>query len=321
VARRRDPTRPSLPTTKRLFAHSGNRCAFHGCTATLIDGSTVVGQVCHIKGARPGSARYDAKQSAADRHGFGNLILMCGPHHDVIDDKENEESYPVDLLLKMKADHESRTANIDDDFAERAAHLLINQPVTSVNQSGGITAGTVRADTINVYASDATHTLRGTERESISSSALQIEVGETGRFSNFSREGMNLYKLTRVLNIKVENIDKRWPVTSCKVYIIGIEPSEYSGPWILKEGFSLSAGEHLFIPLVSYGEAREPDKDPCGDSFMVIRVPEPSPKLSAHSCHVLTLRVTSLDTAPCELQCKLWVDQAGKLRIQKLPSC
>jgi hypothetical protein len=216
VARRRDPTGPSLPTIKRLFAHSDNRCAFPRCTATLMDGSTVVGKVCHIKGARPGSARYDAKQSAAERHGFGNLILMCGRHHDVID--ADEEAYTVDRLWKMKADHESRAANIDDDFAEQAAHLLINQRVTSVNQSGGITAHTVRADainlahTINVHSPATPRSVQGTEQESVSSSALQIEVGESGRFSNFRKEGTNLYRLTRVLNIKIENIDKRWPV-------------------------------------------------------------------------------------------------------------
>jgi hypothetical protein len=113
-----------------------------------MDGSTVVGKVCHIKGAKPGSARYDAQQSAAKRHGFDNLILMCGRHHDVID--ADEEAYTVDRLLKMKADHESRAAaSIDDDFAERAAHLLINQSVISLNQSGGIIA-----HTINLHSTD-----------------------------------------------------------------------------------------------------------------------------------------------------------------------
>jgi hypothetical protein len=136
-----DPTRPSGPTVKRLFALSGNRCAFPKCTATLIDGSTVVGRICHIKGARPGSARYDEQQSAVDRHSFENLILMCGRHHDVIDD--DEESYTVERLLKIKADREAQAVSIDDAFAERASHLLIDQSVTSENQSGGITAHTV----------------------------------------------------------------------------------------------------------------------------------------------------------------------------------
>jgi hypothetical protein len=141
VASRHDPTGPSVPTIKRLFAHSGNRCAFPRCPAALIEGSTVVGEICHIKGAKPGSARHDDQQSVAERHGFDNLILMCRKHHTVIDD--DDEAYTVDRLLKMKADHESHAEGIEADFAERAAQLLVNQPVVSVNQSGGITAHTV----------------------------------------------------------------------------------------------------------------------------------------------------------------------------------
>jgi hypothetical protein len=141
VTRRRYPTEPSLPAKKRLFALSSNRCAFPRCTATLVDGDTVVGKICHIRGARPGSARYDRHQTAAERHGFDNLILMCGLHHDVIDD--DEEAYSVERLLKMKADHEGRATPIADEFAEQAARLLIDQSVVSMNQSGGITARNV----------------------------------------------------------------------------------------------------------------------------------------------------------------------------------
>jgi hypothetical protein len=136
-----ESTRPTGSTIKRLFAHSGNRCAFSGCEAALIEGNTVVGKICHIKGARPGSARHDPLQSAADRHGYDNLILMCGKHHDIID--ADEQTYPVDRLMKMKAAHESQAGRVDDDLANRAVQLLINQPVVSVNQTGGITAQTV----------------------------------------------------------------------------------------------------------------------------------------------------------------------------------
>jgi hypothetical protein len=51
----------------------------------------------------------------------------------------------------MKADHEAQATRISDDFAETAAHLLINQSVTTVNQSGGIAAHSIHADTINVH--------------------------------------------------------------------------------------------------------------------------------------------------------------------------
>jgi hypothetical protein len=136
-------------TIKRLFALSGNRCAFPRCTTALIQGDTVVGQICHIKAAKPGGPRYDDQQTDAERHAFANLILMCGTHHTVIDD--DEEAYTVQRLLKPKAEHEKGAAQIDDRFAEHAAQLLIKQTVSSANQSGGITAHTVNADTINLH--------------------------------------------------------------------------------------------------------------------------------------------------------------------------
>ena len=53
MTRRRDPTEPSLPTKKRLFALSSNRCAFPRCTATLVDGDTVVEKFATSNGRGP----------------------------------------------------------------------------------------------------------------------------------------------------------------------------------------------------------------------------------------------------------------------------
>ena len=140
----RNPRTPSQRTIKRLFALSGNCCAFPRCAEMIVEVSTgtVLGEVCHIKAANPAGPRFDPQQSAAERHGYDNLILMCAKHHTVIDD--DEESYTVERLLGMKAHHESTNATpIADDIAAKATRLLIQQPVVSVNQSGGITARTV----------------------------------------------------------------------------------------------------------------------------------------------------------------------------------
>jgi hypothetical protein len=150
VAPRRESKGPSERAIKRLFALSSNRCAFPRCPTALIQGGTVVGQVCHIKAAKPGGPRYDDQQTNAERHAFANLILMCGTHHTVID--ADEEAYTVERLAKLKAEHEKGVAPIDDRFAERAAQLLISQMVASANQSGGITAHTVNANTINLHS-------------------------------------------------------------------------------------------------------------------------------------------------------------------------
>lgn len=112
-------SQPSLPTVKRLFAVSGNICAFLKCTMPLIDGSgSVIGQICHIKGKNAGSARYDIAQTNEQRNAFENLIVMCLVHHKVIDD--DEESYPVEKLQKLKIAHENqhRNDNKKDDLEE-----------------------------------------------------------------------------------------------------------------------------------------------------------------------------------------------------------
>lgn len=136
-----DITRPTDATIKRLFARSGNRCAFPKCTFEIVQGETLVGEMCHIKAARPGGPRYDPDQPAAERHGYDNLILLCPTHHTVIDD--DEEAYTVARLAKMKADHEQRAFALSDERTASGTQLLIDQSVSATNQSGGITAHTV----------------------------------------------------------------------------------------------------------------------------------------------------------------------------------
>ena len=78
----------------------------------------VVGKICHIKARNnEGGPRFDPNQSAEQRHGFENLILMCGRHHDVIDD--DEEAHTVEYLHKLKAKHEQSAIALSDDEAEQ----------------------------------------------------------------------------------------------------------------------------------------------------------------------------------------------------------
>ncbi len=141
---------PSVATIKRLYAVSGNRCAFPKCPAPLVHEGKVTGRICHIKGAKPGSARHDQKQSDAERHGFGNLILMCPIHHDVID--ADEVAYTVERLHNLKMAHENAQtpAELADGLLQQlqvgGSHATVNvynHSVSSTNQQGGITAHTV----------------------------------------------------------------------------------------------------------------------------------------------------------------------------------
>ncbi|WP_158817652.1 hypothetical protein [Methylocapsa sp. S129] len=151
---------PTASTIKRLFALSSNRCAFRHCTCPLIVGETVVGEVCHIKAASRGGPRYDNQQTADDRHGFANLILMCGPHHTIVDD--NEEAFTVEFLTRRKTEHESNPARLDEQIVDKAMYLFLNQTVSSTNQSGGITANTVNTEAIHFNSLSVAAPIAGT---------------------------------------------------------------------------------------------------------------------------------------------------------------
>lgn len=127
---------PSPKVIKRLFALSGNKCAFSGCTSRIIGESGVVlGQVCHIKAHKPEGPRHDPGQSMVERHAFENLILMCSVHHKVIDDEFDK--YSVQELLRIKREHENREPAGDLSDREVEDVLQNSGLVSSVSQHSG----------------------------------------------------------------------------------------------------------------------------------------------------------------------------------------
>jgi len=91
------------------------------------ENNTVVGEICHIEGVKPRAARYNPNQTDETRHSFDNLILMCSLHHKIID--EDDESYTVERLLKIKADHEqgSSASVLSDEEQHKFEQLLDNR--------------------------------------------------------------------------------------------------------------------------------------------------------------------------------------------------
>lgn len=102
---------------KLLLQRSGDRCAFPNCRKLLsadannLDDAVILGEMAHIAGEKPGakeknnaSARYNPDMSDEERNNYNNLIYLCREHHRLIDEQEN--TYPVDQLLKIKTEHE-----------------------------------------------------------------------------------------------------------------------------------------------------------------------------------------------------------------------
>lgn len=100
-------------TLKKLFALSGNVCAFPGCTAPIVDTEhgVVTGEICHIKARSPEGPRYDSNQSVSERDGYENLMLMCGAHNKIVDDPATRDAFTVEMLENYKREHESHFHN------------------------------------------------------------------------------------------------------------------------------------------------------------------------------------------------------------------
>jgi hypothetical protein len=113
---------PNVSTIKRLFAVSGNQCAFPNCPQVLYDNGAFVAEICHIKGDKQKAPRYGPQQTDDDRHSFENLFLLCSTHHTVID--QDVKTYTVEHLEDMKRLHEGNKQSkfaISDSEANRLA--------------------------------------------------------------------------------------------------------------------------------------------------------------------------------------------------------
>lgn len=106
-----DKARQYKPSTvRRLDILSGNICAEPTCENKLIarDGESIVSKICHIEAASDKGPRFNKDMSDDERRHFDNLILLCDECHTIIDNKNNEDKYPVALLQAWKKEHENK---------------------------------------------------------------------------------------------------------------------------------------------------------------------------------------------------------------------
>ena len=138
-ARQETPKRltPKPEVLRELYLLSGNNCAMPKCKNVIIDSmGVVVGHICHIEAAMPDGARFNANMSNNDRRALANLILMCSGHHLQIDSKKYEAKWPVEVVRKLKAEHEARFKGLDgsleqrfqSEFADSTASLDPSEP-------------------------------------------------------------------------------------------------------------------------------------------------------------------------------------------------
>lgn len=98
--------------TKILWARAVGRCSMPNCRVKLTldskdsNKSLTLGEMCHIVGEKNDkkSPRGISKLSEKDRNKYSNLILLCAHCHTIID--KNEKDWPIELLHKIKFEHE-----------------------------------------------------------------------------------------------------------------------------------------------------------------------------------------------------------------------
>jgi hypothetical protein len=102
-------------TERALYTFSAATRYFPDCltrVVVFVDGEPVSNvEIAHIHGAVPGSPRYDPVMTNDERRSFANLILLCTPHHKVVD-RLHPDDYSVEVLAGWKAQHEQE-AGID----------------------------------------------------------------------------------------------------------------------------------------------------------------------------------------------------------------
>ncbi|WP_257657882.1 hypothetical protein [Parapedobacter lycopersici] len=114
---------------KKLFALSGNQCAFPGCDQHIVESSgIVIGEICHIEAAEQGGERFNKDSNDDYRRSFENLILLCPIHHKITNDVKK---YPSPELRKYKSLHEEKFVreqlSVTDNIVDQAIHKYMEK--------------------------------------------------------------------------------------------------------------------------------------------------------------------------------------------------
>lgn len=209
-------------TIKRLYSLGGNQCAFPDCPFEFfnVDNDTNISNICHIEDSKPNTSRpdrYNPNMLDEERHSFENLILLCPNHHKVTD---NVDIYTIDVLKKMKRDHEKiiRKKLEGQNFISKHPSALsmvisqigsklvsgsrIDEPITAPDPEEKITFNNVIEykpiiETYKVYQGKLSKIYQeienqgSTRKEFILKNINTIYLREKGKYANFGEIKIN----------------------------------------------------------------------------------------------------------------------------------
>lgn len=209
---------PKSSTIKRLFAVSGNQCAFPGCEVPLVEPSgTVTGEIAHIKASSENGPRYDESQSEEERHGFNNLMLLCSRHHTIIDGEIPE--HPVEKLIAIKKEHEqSGPVEISQHTASVAQALLNSyQNIIIKNNSGQVAVnspGAIQTNTLNLKTTKNKVSIAppagSVSSELVMCSYVEYLIGKHQEYQKQHQEKEGRYKYIAIYNAIKREYGCKW---------------------------------------------------------------------------------------------------------------
>jgi len=144
----------SPATRAALVELAGGTCYFPGCKERLIrfvEGEPYIGyEIAHIRDANPGN-RFDDTMTDDERRAFKNLVLLCKPHHELID-KRHPDRYSVADIQTWKTTREANVrgaldelGTVDPDMLEsalrNAASVTITNSTSVLGGQGGAAPG------------------------------------------------------------------------------------------------------------------------------------------------------------------------------------
>ena len=123
-------------TRTALSSLANGCCYFPGCSTPIVvfvEGEPFLNvDIAHIRDAKPGN-RYDPAMTDEERAHFRNLILLCRPHHGLVDTLRPEE-FSANLLENWKRDRENSAPLADPSQVEAltASWSRIGRPPATV---------------------------------------------------------------------------------------------------------------------------------------------------------------------------------------------
>lgn len=120
---------------KILWGKAAGRCSMPDCRKKLVTNASdampskaiLFGENCHIVADSEKGPRGKSSLNEAERDRYPNLILLCANHHTVIDKDPN--SWPIEKLHQIKADHEIWVETQLTDVAQSRSDVLYSQLV------------------------------------------------------------------------------------------------------------------------------------------------------------------------------------------------